>query len=194
MKHIATAIALAATLVAGASAASADPLPVWATIGAGCTLEPAAVRNDLVTVGPSVYFKGSATGTVKLWCPVSAAQPAVGLVTAGSTPYAYVLSVFNRAHVTYKDSDGTGSAATVDVCLRRLDTTSGAVSTLGCLSSNGQPNATGVVRRPFAEATGNPALWSVFGGSLFFEVTLSRTSTAANVDFLALGLESGYDD
>jgi hypothetical protein len=191
MKHVATALTLAAALVTGASAASADPTPVWASIGAGCTLDPAAIRNDLVTVGPSVYFKGSATGTVKLWCPVTAVQPAVAVTVDAGGPFAYALSAFSRAQVTYKDSDGIGAAAAVDVCLRRLNTTTGAATTLGCINSNGQPNATGVVRRPFAEATGNPALWAVFGGSLFFEITLSRTSTAANVDFVALGLESG---
>jgi hypothetical protein len=193
MKLVASALTLSAALVAGTSAASAD-VPVWSNIGAGCTLDPAAVRNDLVTVGPSVYFKGSATGTVKLWCPVTAIQPVVGVFTdIPGGPLAFAASPFHRANITYKDSDGTGTVASVDVCLRKLNIATGAVTTIGCLASNGQPNNTGVVLRSFAEAPAPDEPWSIFGGSLYFEVTLSRSSTAANVDFLALGLEYDYN-
>jgi hypothetical protein len=114
-------------LVSVSTPASANHLNSWATAGAACV--PVGQTSSAHLVFNSAGDAGFAAGTVGeiiLTCPVVPTIDSAAALT-----------------ITYRDTDGAGTGATIIAALRRKSLATGSVVTLGSINTNTGPVVTG---------------------------------------------------
>jgi hypothetical protein len=153
----------------------------FSMIGAGCVPTDSAIQGDLyVTAGHGIRWKGTKTGTIRLICAVPVLSSSVRW-----TGYT----------VNYKDPDGTGTAYAISVVLRsaRLGSATSTVitgtsvpsgSTCSPLTSNmSQVTDYTTFTCDFPDFVPNNQYW------YWFNVTMTRTSSQLQPEFLGLTIE-----
>lgn len=169
MLHIAACIFFA--VAAGTpTIAAADRL--WTSVGDGCVpVDEDIVVNNYDSRGFGVGFKGTATGDIRLVCPVN-------IRTSGASP------TVNELHMSYKDPDGTGGNSRIRSTLWQVSDGSNAASSL-CTADSNSNSPTGNTTwscLPFAFV---PSL----SKSYYVEIIIERTTSTLDPELLAVWLD-----
>lgn len=170
MKAVVLSASFALAMLFSATEASADVL--WSSVAAGCVPIDDSIQNDVYSsgsAGPAVGFKTGVTGDIELVCPIF-------FSTTHGNPAA--------AFATFRDADGTATAAQVTVKLYRMawDGT-GFIQTLATIDSN--TSATTTTHQMF------DAFSSTFDFDLsmyWMGIKISRTNSALTTNTLLVGL------
>ena len=117
---------LIAALVQAESELAAQPVArSWTINGSSCVPGDPAIQNNryLVTAG-TVTYQSTATGLITLYCPIT-----FPTLVGGGT--------WSQLHLTYADTDGTGTVANITAQLVRLTHGTGSLTNIGpALDSN----------------------------------------------------------
>jgi hypothetical protein len=163
------------TFAALGGSASANHLNSWAIAGAGCV--PVGQTSSAHLVFNSAGDAGFAAGTVGeiiLTCPV--------VPTIDS---AYTLTI------TYRDTDGVGTGASITAALRRKSVTTGSVVTLSSVDTNSGPVVTNYGTMGTFLNSCNPLTFDFNNYVYYVQINIRRTSTGQQPLFGAASLNFG---
>jgi hypothetical protein len=134
----------------------------WSFSGSSCVPGDPAIQQDLYVSSGSVSYKGTATGLVTLYCPVTVPTP-------GAT---------NQLTMTYKL---IGSTSFIHVQLLSLDRNSGALSGIS-------PQGVAVAGQSELVVPFGPVS-TYLNGYFYVRVDLDRTNSSDQLTFFGVGLD-----
>lgn len=155
--------------------AFANHLNSWAAAGASCV--PVGQTSSAHLVFNSAGDAGFAAGTVGeviLTCPV------VPTIDSAST-----------LTITYRDTDGNGTGATIIAALRRKSVATGSVVTIGTVNTNAGPVVTGYGTMGTFLNSCSPLTFDFTNYVYYVQINIRRTSTVQQPLFGAASLNFG---
>jgi hypothetical protein len=122
--------AILVTVAVGVAPKMAHAERYWTSIGNGCVpTDNTLTANIMDSRGFGVGFRGTSTGTIDLFCPVT-------IDTTGSAP------TLGGIHMSYRDSDGSGTKVHITADFRQATDGSNSSSSL-CTADSNTNSATG---------------------------------------------------
>lgn len=119
---LSTAVAFAA----GEQTATADPLIISDTVGAGCVPgDPAIQFNRYFITAGSVNYPSGASGLITLYCPITRPLQLSQFINDFNLLFTFVP---NHMTLTYTDGDGTGTASRITAQLVQIAKSNGALT------------------------------------------------------------------
>ena len=168
-------VAAVVTVAAVSGSASANYQNLWSTVGAGCVPVGQTSSAHLVfnSAGDAGFVAGT-VGEIILTCPV--------VPTVDSA---------NALGITYRDTDGTGTGATIIAALRRKSLATGSVITLASINTDSQPVVTGYARLGTLLGSGCTPITFDFKNYVYYvQLNIRRSSTAQQPLFASAILEN----
>ena len=146
---------------------------IWTSVGDGCVpMDESAGLYDQRGFG--VGFLAGKTGQIRLVCPVT-------VNTSGSSTSS---PTFSGIVISYRDSDGTGTAARVRATLNHV--TDGSNASVAVCTADSNTNSS------FGYTTTTcglfPALVPQTNESWYFEILIDRTVTSVDPEVLAVSI------
>lgn len=167
--HLLAPVTLALAL---ASASLAHATRYGKVVGAGCVPDDLSVQADrLSTAGFGVKFKGTATGKIRLICPVIPYTTGDGLT-------------INRIVMFYKDPDGMSTTYRIRAHLRTVAANSNGMTTIATVDSDTN-SSTGYIQ---IENQFEPDITMVDNDLYWIEVEMDRSSSALQPEFVSAHL------
>jgi hypothetical protein len=165
------ALAIAAGIAGAPEVASAERY--WHSIGNGCVpTDNTITAANYDSRGFGVGFKGTSTGAIDLYCPVS-------IRATGSTP------TYNSIKMSYRDPDGTGTSSRVRAFF--LEATDGSnSSTVKCTADSNGNATTGYTTW---SCNFFPGFVPATNKSYWVEVYIERTTSSYDPELLAVWVE-----
>jgi hypothetical protein len=168
MKLIHSILVAAATLMAAPAHAA---VPAWSANATSCVPDPASIEtNSFTTTGAKVAHRANNVDPIKLSCAIS-------------DPSSFSGSFWNLV-VTYRDSTGVGTSASVKAQVVRISRVTGNAATVATFDSNSS-SAVGI-------AKGSSAFINAFNfdtSYYFVQIVLDRTLTTEIVEVYGVAIE-----
>jgi hypothetical protein len=163
------------TIAALSGSASAGYQNLWSTAGAGCVPVGQTSSAHLVfnSAGDAGFVAGT-VGEIILTCPV--------VPTVDSA---------NALGITYRDTDGNGTGATIIAALRRKSIATASVMTLASINTDSQSVVTGYARLGTLLGSGCTPITFDFKNYVYYvQINIRRSSTVQQPLFASAILEN----